>query len=57
MDTIKPVRTAPNPYNPGGEMRFYSVADVEVRITQLSLTLGLSIHGTRNLQRRSDRLM
>ena len=30
MDTLKPIRTAPNPHQPG-EMRFYSIKDVEVR--------------------------
>ncbi|GJE92065.1 hypothetical protein PsYK624_082180 [Phanerochaete sordida] len=29
MDTLVPIKTKPNPHNPGTEMRFYSVKDVE----------------------------
>lgn len=30
-DTLVPIRTALNPYNPGTEMRFYNVKDVQAR--------------------------
>ncbi|KIP07347.1 hypothetical protein PHLGIDRAFT_424357 [Phlebiopsis gigantea 11061_1 CR5-6] len=58
MDTLIPMRTAPNPYKPGTEMRFYNVKDVEACIRSLAMSDMLSrvSRPYRNLWRKFETL-